>query len=173
MKASTIFLSAFLAASAMALPTTLQKRIDEQQVFNSINAWINNVDNVNSFLDAPVGQSPSELQSAAQTALDNANDEPIQLQILSDVNNLDSDGLSAVNTLMRVFGNVITQLQNIINSPDEVDAVNNAISSINDTRCKFVLPSVTQLWASAAQAVGAPPPPAASIPNACQTVSKN
>ncbi|RFU30444.1 hypothetical protein B7463_g5910, partial [Scytalidium lignicola] len=173
MKTSVLFFGAILATSAMALPYgTVEKRINEQDVINSINAWINNVDNVNNFLDAAPGLDPQDLQSQAETALDNANDEPIQLQILSDVSGLDESGQQAANLLAEVFGNVPTQLQNIINDPGDSGVVQTALQVINNVRCLNVLPAVTALWAAAASASGAPPPPAAEIPQSCQGISK-
>jgi hypothetical protein len=111
------------------------------------------------------------LQSGAQTALDNANDEPIQLSILSNVSNLDSSGTAAAQLLAEVFGNVITQLQNIINNPSDSQTISTALHIINNTRCLNVLPAATNLWAAAASAVGAPPPPPAGVPQACSNLN--
>ncbi|RFU25123.1 hypothetical protein B7463_g11210, partial [Scytalidium lignicola] len=114
------------------------------------------------------GLAPQDLQSRAQTALDNANDEPIQLEILSGLGGLDNSGVVAAQLLGQVFPTVPEQLQNIINSPDDFNTVQSALSSINNVRCKDVLPAVTDLWAAAASLSGAPTPPAANVPQSCQ-----
>jgi len=180
MKTSTLFFGAAViaATSVMALPYSAspyqmsKRQFSSSQVIASINAWINNVDNVNSFLDTAANDTPPDLLSAAETALNNAQDEPIQLSILENVGGLSSDGQNAATLLNEVFGNVITQLNNIINDPSDPDVVNTALEVINNTRCLDVLPAVTTLWAAAAAAAGAPPPPAAQIPASCNGISK-
>jgi hypothetical protein len=166
MKTSTLFLGALLAASSsMALPyTSLRKRTvetPEQIVFNSINTWIGDVNTVNEFVDNP-SLDPS-------VALASAQNEPNQLQILSSFS-LDANGQNAATLLREVFGNVVTALEDIVNNPGG-PGVQVDLQEINNVRCLDVLPAVTTLWASAASAVGAPPPPAANIPSVCSTVS--
>lgn len=176
---------AALTALSTAAPTTnpayasftksrsIQKRDPTaQQVFDSINAWINNVDNVNAFLNEAsslFSANDGSLLPAAQTALDNASDEPIQLTILSGLSNLSDAGQGAVSALMGIFQTgVIDNLNAIIANPTDPDTVNNAVSAINDARCGTVLPSLDTLWPAAADASGAPPnPPPAQRENAC------
>jgi hypothetical protein len=175
---------AALTAVSTALPTTnpayakftksgIQKRDPTaQQIFDSINAWINNVDNVNAFLNEAsdlLNANDGSLLPAAQTALDNANDEPIQLEIQSDLSNLSAAGQGAVSALMGIFQTgVIDQLNAIVANPTDPDTVNNAVNTINNARCNVVLPSLDILWPAAADASGAPPnPPPAQRENAC------
>jgi hypothetical protein len=143
-----------------------------QQVLDSVNAWIHNVDNVNSFLNEAsslLSAADGSLLPVAQTALDNASDEPIQLQILGDISNLSSDGQGAVAALMGIFGSgFIDNLNAIIASASDPDTVNNAVAGINDARCNVVMPSFDILWRAAADASGAPPnPPPAQLEGAC------
>lgn len=183
----TILLTSFAALTALstAAPATnpayatfstrrsIQKRDPTaQQVLDSINAWINNVDNVNSFLNEAsslLSAADGSLLPAAQTALDNASDEPIQLSILGGLSNLSSDGQGAVAALMGIFGSgVIDNLNAIIANPTDPNTVNNAVAGINDARCNVVLPSLDILWPAAADASGAPPnPPPAQREDAC------
>lgn len=160
-------------AYAKFTKSRIQKRDPTaDQIFNSINAWINNVDNVNTFLNEAaslLAANDGSLLPAAQTALDNASDEPIQLQIQSDLSNLSADGQGAVSALMGIFQTgVLDQLSNIISNPTDPDTVNNAVNTINNARCNVVLPSLDILWPAAADASGAPPnPPPAQRENAC------
>jgi hypothetical protein len=164
MKTSIIFLSALLASSSMALPYTSLERhkTSEQIIFNSINTWIGDVNTVNKFVDNP-SLDPN-------VALASAQNEPNQLQILSSFN-LDANRQNAATLLSEVFGNVVTALQDIVNDPNGPGVQVN-LQEINNIRCLDVLPAVTTLWASAASAVGTPPPPAANIPSVCSTVSQ-
>jgi hypothetical protein len=164
MKTSIIFLSALLASSSMALPyTSLERRkTSEQIVFNSINTWIGNINTVNKFVDNP-SLDPN-------VALASAQNKPNQLQILSSFN-LDANRQNAATLLSEVFGNVVTALQDIVNNPNG-PGVQVDLQEINNVCCLNVLLAVTTLWASAASAVGAPPPPAANIPSVCSTMSQ-
>jgi hypothetical protein len=183
----TTLLSSFaaLAALSTAAPTTspayntfstrhtIQKRDPSaQQVLDSINAWINNVDNVNTFLNEAaslLAANDGSLLAQAQMALDNASDEPTQLTILGDLSNLSSDGQGAVVALGAIFpSGVIANLNAIIGNPTDPDTVNNAVAGINDARCNVVLPNLDILWPAAADASGAPSnPPSAQREDAC------
>lgn len=173
----TAILTVALAAAAAAAPTynqfqhtsTVAKRqFSGQQIFDSINAWINDVDNVNAFLNQAHTLTGQDLADGATTALDFAMDEPVQLSIEGSLTNLSPDGQSAVAALQAQFGNVITGLQGIIADPNDTNGVLGFLELINDTRCNTVLPSLDVLWPAAADASGAPPnPPPAQRPNAC------
>jgi hypothetical protein len=169
-----------LAAAATAAPTTspgyltfsdstLTKRDPTaDQIFASINAWINDVHNVNQFLNVAPTLSPSDLAAQATTALGFANDEPTQLTIESDLSNLSDAGKQAVSALKGNFGNVITSLQGIIAAPGDAGQVLGFLEIINGVRCSIVLPSLDILWPAAADASGAPSGvPAAERPQAC------
>jgi len=163
----TAGLFALIGTSLAAPSPQLTKRVNQQDVINSIVAWINDVDNVNSFLNKAAGLSSGDLQSAAQTTLGFAQDEPTQLSILGSV--VDPSNLD-VQTLQTVFGQVLTGLQNIIDNPDDVGQVHSNVDLINHVRCINVLPSASGLWTAAAAAVGAPPPPPANREDACANI---
>jgi len=170
MKVSFITVGLFaLTGISLAAPSPqLTKRVDQQGVIESIRSWISDVDNVNSFLNSASGLSGSDLQSAAQTALSFAQDEPTQLGVLGSV--VGPDNLD-FQTLQTVFGQVIDKLQGIIDNPNDTGLAHRNVDTINSVRCTNVLFSASGLWAAAAAAVGAPPPPQADRPNACPTQS--
>ena len=177
----TTILTVALAALATAVPTYNQfkhkpmpkRDASAQQIFDSINAWINDVDNVNAFLDQASGLSGQALADGANVALGFASDEPTQLTIESDLSTLSQDGLDAVSTLQAIFGNVISSLQGIIATPGDQGQVTGFLEIINETRCNQVLPSLDKLWPVAADASGAPPnPPPAARPAACASITK-
>ena len=101
--------------------------------------------NVNSFLDSATSLSPTDLQSAAQTALGFANEEPVELMVLSGIAGLPDNAVSAIQLLGEVFRNVPTSLQNIINDPSDPSDVNTQLQQINGVRCCDVLPALDTL----------------------------
>ena len=139
-----------------------------QQIFDSINSWINDVHNVNCFLNRAVSLTGDDLVSGAQTALSFASNEPFQLAIESKLPNLSQEGKDAVAALQKNFGGVITSLDGIITDPNNRGSVNGFFKTINTVRCNIVLPSLDALWPAAAKASGASPNrPRAERPNAC------
>jgi hypothetical protein len=151
MKASTIIISlSALASGALAGPTMRygkrQGGPSQQDTINAINSWNNDVNNVNTFLNNAPGQSAGDVELAAQEALLNANDEPVQLGILASIPGLSDDATQAVTLLKETFGNVPTSLQNIIDGGDK----DNNLNTINHTRCCNVLPALDVLWTAAA-----------------------
>ncbi|OCL11118.1 hypothetical protein AOQ84DRAFT_387047 [Glonium stellatum] len=167
-------LLAFIAATtAVPFPGRLVARDPTQdQVLTSIESWRNDVVNVNSFLDSATSLSASDLQTAAQTALGFASDEPVELGILSSISGLADDALNAITLLQEVFGNVITDLQNIINDPSATSIVNTQLEEINSVRCCNVLPALDILWQAAADDEGISNQVDTSVPrpNACSQV---
>lgn len=167
MKFSTATLLLAISTISSAAPASLLARSDlaarsdstAQQIFDSINAWINDVDNVNTFLDQAgadgSGLQGTALASAAQTALNNASDEPTQLGIQSNLSNLSSAGQAAVSALQNNFGNVKSSLAAIISNPSDSGTVQGNLQIINGARCNIVLPSLDILWPAAAAASGA------------------
>jgi hypothetical protein len=125
---------------------------DPNVVAASINQWFQDVITVNNFLNTAASiTDPTELQSAAQAALVNAQDEPCQLATLTSTSDLGSDVTPAFQCagqdLMRVFGDhVITNLNNIIADPSNTELVTDAIQDINDFRCCNVLSDASILW---------------------------
>jgi hypothetical protein len=164
MKTSSVTALIFAAVLLLAIPTSAQP--SETDVENSINQWIFDVDQVNAFLNQAAAGSLSDVAGAAASTEQIALDEPVQLGILSGVQGLSDAANNAVQLLQQVFGNVPTDLQNIVNDPSP-DNVQTQLASINSVRCQNVLPALAILWPAAAAAVGAPPPPPPGLPNAC------
>lgn len=104
-------------------------------VTQSVNNWIEDVNTVNSFLNValalPLG---SKLKSGASKALAFAQDEPVNNNFLKATPGLDAAGLSAATTLDRVFGDVLTQLGNVISQPNSLPVAVNAVARINVNR---------------------------------------
>jgi len=154
---ATSLLALIAATTAIPFPAKLVAREPTQdQVQTAIESWRNDVVNVNSFLDSPTSvlSDPTALQSAAQTALNFANDEPVELGVLSGISGLPDNALGAIQLLQETFGNVPTSLQNIINDPSNPDDVNTQLEQINNTRCCNVLPALDILWQACADDEG-------------------
>jgi len=166
-------LALIAAATAIPFPAKLVAREPTQdQVQTAIESWRNDVVNVNSFLDSATSLSSADLQSAAHIALGFANDEPVELGILSDISGLADDALNAILLLKETFGNVPTSLQNIINDPSDSDDVNTQLQQINNTRCCNVLPALDILWQACADDEGISNLVDTSVPrpNSCSQV---
>lgn len=110
-------------------------RVKATTVNQSISNWIEDVNTVNSFLNValtlPIG---APLQSGASNALAFANDEPVNLKFLMATPGMDEAGLSAAGVLQNVFGNVLTDLGNVVNQPLSLPVAINAVSQINKNR---------------------------------------
>ncbi|KAK5173317.1 uncharacterized protein LTR77_001998 [Saxophila tyrrhenica] len=163
MKSFTSAIILALAAAASAAPSRHSKRqdptcivqtvvgADTTAVAASINQWFADVNAVNAFLNTALTLDPTTLQSHAQAALLNAQDEPCQLMTLTSTSDLGSDVTDAFECagqdLMRVFGDhVITNLNTIIAAPNNTVAVTAAVDDINDFRCCNVLSDASILW---------------------------
>jgi hypothetical protein len=151
----TLATLAGLSAAAPSKPLTRRQDPGSQGTITAINTWVADVDQVNGFLNL-VALNPqlstADLVANAQIALARAQDEPVELGILSQVPSLSAAGQDGVSTLQGVFVNVINSLNNIINDPTGDVAGN--VGVINEVRCCFVLPSVDELWPAAAAAEG-------------------
>ena len=122
---STAAALALLTTIYRAAPTyntfesTLSRRESSStDIFNSINAWIADADNVNAFLDI-VGVSGtavagSALAAGAQIALNSPNNEPMQLMVESSISSVSPAGVQAAAMLNKNIANVISNLQLII-----------------------------------------------------------
>lgn len=166
MKGSLVAGSMFAALLVLAVPILAQP--SEGDVFNSINQWIQDVDSVNNFLNTAASLPDPTAFAAATKQI--ALNEPVQLGILSSVPGLSNQANQAVLLLEEVFGNVPTDLQNIVDDPAPSN-VQEQILLINNARCLNVLPALDILWPAAAAAVGAPVPPPVNRPAACATIS--
>ena len=171
---ATSLLALVAATTAIPFPAKLVAREPTQdQVQTAIDNWRTDVINVNSFLDSATSLSSTDLQSAAQTALGFANDEPVELAVLSAISGLADNAESAITLLEEVFGNVPTDLQNIINNSGDSNNVNLQLQEINDTRCCNVLPALDILWQACADDEGISNLVDTSVPrpNACSSVN--
>lgn len=61
----------------------------------------------------------------------------------------DAPAAAAAEQLMRIFQGVLTNLTEIANSANDIDAINTAVGRINCLRCNFVLPDIDQVYAGA------------------------
>ena len=170
---ATSLLALVAATTAIPFPAKLVARDPTQdQVQTAIDTWRTDVVNVNSFLDSATSLSPTDLQSAAQTTLGFASDEPVELGILSDISGLADNAEDAITLLKEVFGNVLTDLQNVINDPSDPSNVNLQLEEINNTRCCNVLPALDILWQACADDEGISNVVDTSVPrpNSCSQV---
>ena len=105
------------------------------QITQSINDWIQDVNTVNNFLDValalPLG---SQLEAGAIKALSFAQNEPTNNKILGTLPGLDASGQAASTELSNVFGDVLVQLQNVVNNPRSLNTALNAVNRINLNR---------------------------------------
>lgn len=161
--------AAVLALATLSSGAAVQKRQsacilqtvtnpNQQQVEDSINQWLADVETVNGFLnsaaDLIAANDPSNLQAQAQAAFTNAVDEPCQLMTLASQPDF-SDGPAAftcaVQDLMNVFQiHVLDNLQTIINDPSNTASVHSAVNDINAFRCCNVLGDASILWLDSA-----------------------
>ena len=160
--------TAALLTTALALPSALRHaeraRCDgstdpsTSAVENAINTWIDDVKSVNFFLDNTPAIGTFALVQRAQQALNSANDEPNELNVLASICELNSSPNSqyqnAVATLEQIFSNVPTSLQNIIKNSGNGGLVAADIQEINAVRCCSVLPSLDILFLQAAEDYG-------------------
>ncbi|KAK3707767.1 hypothetical protein LTR37_011944 [Vermiconidia calcicola] len=125
------------------------------QINASIGSWFNDVVAVNAFLNAVADGSITDLGSAAQSALINAQDEPCQLATLSSLD-LGVDAFHcAVADLESVFDDhVIANLNTIVSNPNDTTAVHAAVQDINNFRCCNVLSDATIIWLDSAADLG-------------------
>ncbi|KAF2491305.1 hypothetical protein BU16DRAFT_115966 [Lophium mytilinum] len=125
---------------------------DVAQIEASITQWFSDVVNVNAFLDGVAANSlTTDLATAAQNALTNAQDEPCQLATLSSnafARAIETAAFDcATEDLMDIFGvHVIDNLNLIIANPTNTQIVTQAVNDINQFRCCNVLTDATILW---------------------------
>lgn len=167
MKTSIVVAAWIFAALVVGWGVPASAQPSEADVFDSINRWIQDVDQVNNFLNlaATLADPSGAAADTKQTSLD----EPVELGTLSSVPGLSDEANNAVLLLQESFGNVPTDLQSIVDDPSP-DNVQVQLNSINNVRCLNVLPSLHILWPAAAAAVGAPVPPPANRPDACANI---
>lgn len=108
----------------------------QNDVQNSINQWNADVVAVNSFLNVALSLDSDDLGTQAASALLNAQDEPCQLQTLTNDGNIDgfaTDAFTcAVADLNAVFSDhVIANLNIIIGAPTDTAGAHAAVADIN------------------------------------------
>ena len=178
---------ALLISSALALPATTKRQSDAvASVISNIDGWQTDIANVNIFLDqaADALLTPGSLDfaSAASNIIGDQNggptgtasDEPTRLMALTALlDSEDGNGLAASNDLIAKFGGVLTNLQSIADSGNDVPTVQAAVDAINDLRCNTVLPDISELWNGVVNDnPGAPlPPPVTTGPDVCQVIT--
>ncbi|KAK4977889.1 hypothetical protein LTR42_002264 [Elasticomyces elasticus] len=140
--------------SGTCLLNSVENGATDEQIAASVNQWSSDVQNVNSFLNSAAGLPVPALVGAANAAFLSAQDEPCQLDTLS---NFDADTPAtdcATKDLKAIFGvHVLTNLKNIIANPHDAQAVSAAVADINLFRCCSVLPDADILWTGASNKV--------------------
>jgi hypothetical protein len=141
-----------------------------QNVVNTIIDWDTSVNQVNDFLNNGGSQPNPAVTNSEQNALNFANKEPGFLATLQGTPGLDAAGQAAASTLGQVFPAVPQNLQTLLNSGATVQQ---GIDNINNVRCPSILGNISQLWISAAAAVGADTPGGALGPLTCEKPGGN
>jgi hypothetical protein len=159
---ATIFLTAFLASSAMALSSS-----EQYGVIETITAWLGDIDSVNLFLERAADLSTRDLKNEAQIAWTRADNEPVQLNDLKDLPGLSEAGQNAANELAGVFAAVPANLTDIIVNAGNKRKVTEDLANLNDLRCTKVLPDIDILWGAAADLANWPAPPQVPRPTTC------
>lgn len=191
MKTTVAASIALLASTALAVPARSTRYAGYKRdnstaisaVISNIDGWQDDIANVNSFLDnAAAGLAAPgtvDFVSGAQAVIGNgagqgppgsASDEPTRLSNLQALLAPgDGNAQAAATDLGAIFGGVLTNLQNIINSGNDVSTVQTAVDAINNLRCNQVLPDISELWNGVVtDNPGAPlPPPTAVGPAVC------
>lgn len=122
--------TATATATAMANGTTTQQ---QQQVTAAIDAWLRDIQAVNTFVDtagALGADQPQAVSDAAATALVAAKDEGTQNDALAALVALDASGRAAAADLANQFGIIGPAIEDTVANPQNVqknlDAINGA-----------------------------------------------
>jgi hypothetical protein len=144
----------------------------QAQVVAAINSWNSDVAMVNNFLNTPP-TTGIDYANFASFTLGFANDEPNEFVTLDSIPALSTDATNAIQDLTAVFGQVLTNLQDIINNQNDLTIINQDIVNINQVRCCNVLPDLDVLWTAAADAKGVSNLVNLVVPreNACATIT--
>jgi hypothetical protein len=129
---------------------TLTSEPSVQDVSNALGTWLNDVENVNNFLNIVGGiTDPNEISGLAQGALDNALDEPLELNVLSCIPALGQN--AAIDSAAGGFmTNVLMPLMDVVVNGANPDQVAADLLQINTFRCCTLLPDLDSLWEAAA-----------------------
>ncbi|KAH8896528.1 hypothetical protein GQ53DRAFT_819613 [Thozetella sp. PMI_491] len=196
MKTFTIIMASLpaLVASVAASPTSLRyakRQIrapgvgpvcmsttapSAQDVENSLNTWLTEVNNVNTFLNGVHNDlsNVNLLEGLARGALDNASDEPNQLGVLACISGLIDDAENAIASAAAGFGdNVLMPLMDVTTNGADTQQVLADVAQINQFRCCTLLPGLDILWLAAAEDEGlvGQVTTSAPRPNACAAIN--
>ena len=173
----TTMILATLFGCSLAAPSNMrwakrQTGPSQGQVVAAINSWNSDVAMVNNFLNTPP-TTGIDYANFASFTLGFANDEPNELTTLASIPALSTDATNAIQDLGAVFGQVLTNLQDIINNQNDLTTINQDITNINQVRCCNVLPDLDVLWTAAADAEGVSNLVNLVVPreNACATIT--
>lgn len=131
--------------------------------------------NVNNFLNG-VGTDtdPFNLEGLAKGALDNALDEPAELNVLACIPALTDAAENAITSAANGFmTNVLVPLMDITVNGADTAQVQADLSQINTFRCCTLLPDLDVLWLEAAEDEGLVGQVNLSVPrpNACAIIA--
>ncbi|PMD32382.1 hypothetical protein L207DRAFT_640176 [Hyaloscypha variabilis F] len=166
MKFSTTIILALASTLITASPLPISKRSPDS-VLATINQWLNDISRVNAFLNTLALNDPNAAADGA-SALQFANDEPVQLSALAAVlSPTDTVGQNAVATLMQVFPMVPAAFTVIAESGGDQSVVEAQVGIINSVRCATVLPQIGVLFNAAAADNGLGPQDTPTGPLVC------
>lgn len=133
---------------------TLTTEPSAQDVANALGTWLNDVKNVNNFLNIVGGiTDPNSIEGLAQGALNNALDEPLELNVLACIPALGQN--AAIDSAAAGFmTNVVQPLMDIVVNGANPAQVEADVLQINTFRCCTLLPDLDSLWLAAAEDEG-------------------
>ncbi|ORY57781.1 uncharacterized protein BCR38DRAFT_413695 [Pseudomassariella vexata] len=168
--------TAVLFTAVLAAPSMLKRQAgcdqtqqpSADQAADAIRDWLQDVNTVNTFL-VNAGHNSADPAAQAQEVITFANNEPKDLMVLAGICGATDEYTDAVNDLMAIFGQVLVNLQSIIDGNDLQTAVNN----INQVRCCNVLPDLDAIWLEAAEQEGIVGEVQTTVPRpaACGTIT--
>jgi hypothetical protein len=151
---------------------TLTTEPSAQDVANALGTWLNDVENVNNFLNIVGGiTDPDTIEGLASGALNNALDEPSELNVLACIPALGQN--DAIESAAGGFEtNVLDPLMDIAANGANTAQVNADILQINTFRCCTLLPDLDSLWLAAAEDEGLIGSVDVTVPrpNACASI---
>lgn len=129
---------------------TLTTEPSVQDVSNALGTWLDDVNNVNNFLNI-VGSvtDPSEIEGLAEGALNNAMDEPLELNVLACIPALGQNA-AIDNAAAGFMINVLEPLMDVATNGANPEQVAADLLQINTFRCCQLLPDLDSLWEAAA-----------------------
>ncbi|CAN8102952.1 unnamed protein product [Discula destructiva] len=133
--AFTLALAAFTVAKPMPAKRQGNATVDDlaQQVASSINSWLQDIQNVNTFVDTAGGlTSAQDISNAAATAFVSAQDEGTQNNNLAQLTTLDASGNAANIDLANQFNIIGPAINDTASNPQNLQM---NLAKINGARC--------------------------------------